>query len=148
MVAKDYENLQEEVQDMRKLTKKFRIMYKDAIQEIKDLNNEHTSEKQELWDTIGDFQKEIALYKAVMREWIQEGEMQKVAMKSSFDEDNKTWQLPFFKVEGRRVNFSKMGAKYGFKEDETATHGGGDSVLGQSRKAPNAVLDSGKRFSL
>lgn len=55
---------------MRKLTKKFRIMYKDAIQEIKDLNTEHTNEKQELWDTIGDFQKETALYKAVMREWI------------------------------------------------------------------------------
>lgn len=75
--------------------------------------------------------------------------MQKVAMRSSYDEDNKTWQLPFFKVESKRVNFSKMGAKYGFKEDETATHAAVDSIIGEgTKKAPNAVLDSGKLFSL
>lgn len=64
---------------MRKLTKKFRVMYKDAIQEIKDLSKEHTLEKQELWDTIGDFQKEVALYKAVLSKWVKEGDLVKLA---------------------------------------------------------------------
>ena len=38
MVESQYHDLQEEVEDMRKLIKSFRVRYKQAIQEIKDLN--------------------------------------------------------------------------------------------------------------
>ena len=49
MVESQYHDLQEEVEDMRKLIKSFRVRYKQAIQEIKDLNQEHCKERQDLF---------------------------------------------------------------------------------------------------
>ena len=46
---------------MRKLIKKFRIKYKQAVNEIKDLNTEHNKEKQDLFETIQEFEKENML---------------------------------------------------------------------------------------
>ncbi len=51
-VERNYQNLQEEVEDMRKLIKKFRLKYKEAVTEIKDLNSEHNRERAELFETL------------------------------------------------------------------------------------------------
>jgi predicted nucleic acid-binding Zn-ribbon protein len=51
-VEKNYQSLQEEVDDMRRLIKKFRLKYKQAVNEIKDLNAEHNKERAELFETI------------------------------------------------------------------------------------------------
>lgn len=37
---------------MRKLIKRFRIKYKEAVNEIKDLNAEHTKERADLFEDI------------------------------------------------------------------------------------------------
>ena len=52
MVERNYHTLQEEVDDMRRLIKKFRLKYKQAVNEIKDLNAEHNRERAELFETI------------------------------------------------------------------------------------------------
>ncbi len=52
LVEKNYQSLQEEVDDMRRLIKKFRLKYKQAVNEIKDLNAEHNKERTELFETI------------------------------------------------------------------------------------------------
>lgn len=44
-----YATLQEEVEQMRELIKNFRVRYKQAVQEIADLNQEHCRERQELF---------------------------------------------------------------------------------------------------
>ena len=49
MVEKNYQSLQEEVEDMRKLIQKLRVKYKQAQSEVHDLNREHNREKQELF---------------------------------------------------------------------------------------------------
>ena len=54
MVEKNYQTLQEEVEDMRRLIKKFRLKYRQAVNEIKDLNAEHNKERTELFETIQD----------------------------------------------------------------------------------------------
>ena len=45
MVEKNYQSLQEEVEDMRKLIKKLRVKYKQGQGEIRDLEREHNREK-------------------------------------------------------------------------------------------------------
>ena len=45
MVENQYQDLQTEVEDMRKLIKNFRHRYKQAVQEINDLNQEHCVER-------------------------------------------------------------------------------------------------------
>jgi ABC-type Mn2+/Zn2+ transport system ATPase subunit len=65
MVEKDYQTLQEAVDDMRKLNKTLRIKYKSAIEEIKDLAEEHNDEKEELLETIRTLEKECGLFKSI-----------------------------------------------------------------------------------
>jgi hypothetical protein len=45
MVEKNYQSLQEEVEDMRKLIQKLRVKYKQAQNEVHDLSREHNREK-------------------------------------------------------------------------------------------------------
>lgn len=44
LVETNYQNLQDEVDDMRKLIKNFRVRYKQAVSEIRDLNEEHAKD--------------------------------------------------------------------------------------------------------
>ena len=48
MVEKNYQDLQEEVTDMRKVLKKLRSRYKQALGEIKDLEKERNVDKEDL----------------------------------------------------------------------------------------------------
>lgn len=66
-VEKNYLTLQDEVEDMRKLIKRFRTKYKQAIDEIKDLNAEHNKERADLFESIQEFQKENLLYKGILK---------------------------------------------------------------------------------
>jgi predicted nucleic acid-binding Zn-ribbon protein len=52
LVETNYQNLQDEVEDMRKLIKNFRVRYKQAVTEINDLNEEHATERAEMFDQI------------------------------------------------------------------------------------------------
>lgn len=52
LVETNYQNLQEEVDDMRKLIKNFRVRYKQAVNEIQDLNEEHAKDQAEYFESI------------------------------------------------------------------------------------------------
>lgn len=52
LVETNYQNLQDEVDDMRRLIKNFRVRYKQAVNEINDLNEEHANERADLFDNI------------------------------------------------------------------------------------------------
>lgn len=52
LVETNYQNLQDEVDDMRKLIKNFRVRYKQAVSEISDLNEEHAKERGEYFEAI------------------------------------------------------------------------------------------------
>lgn len=47
-----YQNVQEEVEQQRKVVKKLRNKYKQAMTEIKDLNREHEIEKESMLEAI------------------------------------------------------------------------------------------------
>lgn len=52
LVEKDYKSLQEEVDEQRQLMKILRTKYKEAVDEIKDLSNEHFQEKEYLLESL------------------------------------------------------------------------------------------------
>lgn len=103
LVEKNYQTLQEEVDDMRKLIKKFRIKYKQAVNEIKDLNAEHNKEKQDLFETLQEYEKENLLYRDIFRTLITDKEINKVLTKCEYDADNKKWSIPMFIIKERAV---------------------------------------------
>ena len=98
MVEKNYQTLQEEVEDMRRLIKKFRLKYRQAVNEIKDLNAEHNKERTELFETIQDQEKDYSLHKQIIRSLVSDKELQKIIAKAEYDADDKKWTLPVFAI--------------------------------------------------
>ena len=70
LVETNYQNLQDEVDDMRKLIKNFRVRYKQAVSEISDLNEEHAKERGEYFEAIQAYEREVSLYKAILKHLI------------------------------------------------------------------------------
>ena len=67
LVETNYQNLQEEVDDMRKLIKNFRVRYKQAVNEIRDLNEEHAKDQTDYFDSLQAYEREISLYKTILK---------------------------------------------------------------------------------
>ncbi|CDW88014.1 kinesin motor domain containing protein [Stylonychia lemnae] len=108
LVEKNYHTLQEEVDDMRKLIKIFRTKYRQAVNEIKDLNTEHNRERAELFENLQDYEKENALYRELMRTLISDSELSKLVNKCDYDPDNKKWDVPLFIIKEKSVQLPKM----------------------------------------
>jgi len=97
MVESQYHDLQEEVEDMRKLIRSFRVRYKQAIQEIKDLNQEHCKERQDLFQNCQDLERDMHLYRDILlKGFISDSDLQNLIQKCTYNEDKKVWVVPRF----------------------------------------------------
>ena len=56
---KHYNNLQDEVEDCRKIIKKLRQKYRTANNELKDIHKENAERNEELLDTVREQAKEL-----------------------------------------------------------------------------------------
>ena len=52
MMEGEYKNIQDEMESKSKMVSKLRKRYKSALQEIKDLESEHQTNKEELLDSV------------------------------------------------------------------------------------------------
>ncbi len=105
LVETNYQNLQDEVEDMRRLIKNFRVRYKQAVTEINDLNEEHALERAEMFDQIQVYDKELQLQKMLLRCVVEPRDIAKLESVCKYDEVNKKWIVPLFTVGQRRVDF-------------------------------------------
>ena len=85
LVETNYQNLEEEAHEMRNFIKNYRIRYKQAVTEIQDLNEEHAREQADLFETIQNFEKEVSLYKAILRNIIDSHDLQRIEAKCTYD---------------------------------------------------------------
>jgi kinesin family protein 3/17 len=108
LVETNYQNLQEEVDDMRKLIKNFRVRYKQAVNEIRDLNEEHAKDQAEYFESVQTYERELALFKSIIMTIIDPKELQKLEQKCSYDEENAKWVVPYFTVGQKQVSFPKL----------------------------------------
>ena len=81
-VEKDYENLEEEVEEQRELIQILREKYRQAIQENKDLVNENYQEKEILMESLREVQQEMELYKAIVTQAFNHEEVDRIVAKS------------------------------------------------------------------
>lgn len=81
---------------MRKLIKKLRLKYKQAATEIKDINQEHSREKQELFSQIKDSEREVVLYRMLLQQFVPSltlGEINTVVANCEYDADSLQWNV-------------------------------------------------------
>lgn len=106
MVERNYQDLSEEVDDMRKVITMLRKRYTQSKAEISDLKAEFATERADLFDSVQSFESEAALYKDVLGKMIDTAEMDKLLSKCRYDIDNRKWEIPFFAVLDKRVFLS------------------------------------------
>lgn len=109
MIEGEYKNLQDEVDTKTKMISKLRKRYKAALQEIKDLEGEHQSSKEELLDSIRFMEWDLDFYKKIVANMLKDDQLMKIKAKSQFDEENKSWVVPAFILKKQEINLPQLG---------------------------------------
>lgn len=110
LVETNYQNLHGEMDDMRQLIKNFRVRYKQAVNEIRDLNEEHAKDQAEFFESQQAYERELTLYKAILKSLIDPKELQKLEKKCSYDSEKKKWTVPLFTINesSKQISFPKL----------------------------------------
>lgn len=87
-------NKQEQFEENSRVLQEIRVRYKGALQEIKDLEEEHQNEHAELINTVRDQQYELLLFKGMLKMILKDHEIEKVRHRSNFEEESQDWNIP------------------------------------------------------
>lgn len=78
------------------------------MNEIRDLNEEHAKEQSEYFETVQAYERELGLYKDILKAIIFPKEQAKLEQKCTYDAENKKWTVPMFDVVEKKINFTKL----------------------------------------
>lgn len=107
MREKEYASMQDELEDLRKLSKQLKVKFKAANAELNDINHEFELEKEEILENCRAKQDENEFLLTVIKKVIQNKIVRKVREKSKYDEINKIWKIPTFVIQEKDVFFPK-----------------------------------------
>jgi kinesin family protein 3/17 len=106
---KHYNNLQEEVEDCRKIIKKLKQKNKVQAQELKDFHKENIEKNEELLDTVREQSKEIDFLNQLVSYLLNEEQLFKIKEKTNWNEEQQKWKLPPFQLKKKEIAFPKLG---------------------------------------
>lgn len=105
---KQYANMQDELEDLRKVSKQLKVKCKAANSELNDINHEFELEKEEILENFRAKEVENEFLLTVAKRIIPNQDVRKIKEKSKFDEINKIWKFPNFVIQEKNVFFPKI----------------------------------------
>lgn len=108
VAEKKYASLQEEVEAQRRIISTLKKKYKEATNEIKDLEREHELNKEEMLDTIRVLEKENQINRAIMAYMVSPSEYDKLRGAARWRDDRNEYVVPPFVVRAKQVKFPKI----------------------------------------
>lgn len=75
------------------------------MDEIKDLDQEHERNREDLLDTIRDNERDLKLYKGLVKMLMPEEDVQKVFKRCLWNESEGEWTIPPFLYKHKKVQF-------------------------------------------
>lgn len=108
-IEKNYKSLNEEVEEMKARFREIKTKYVANLQELKDIQNEHEDEKEELLDTIREQEKEAKKYQAVLAVLMTQEQIDHVINNSEWNEEKKEWIVPYFTYKEKNMGLPKLG---------------------------------------
>jgi len=108
MKENKYQNLQEEVEDLRKVVKKLRSKYKGTAIEVQDLYHEHEEERETLLESIRSKERECDFLYKIFNYILPPGQLRNIKQRSDFDETNQEWHVPSFVLQSSKTNLPKL----------------------------------------
>ena len=152
MVSKNYQSLQEEVDDMREVMTKLRERYRASLNEIRDLQEEHERGREDLLETIREQEREAMLQAEILAKVFYPEELLKLRDKAKWNTNKGRWKVPEFFLKEKQVSLPTLSNARGINEAEKE---GRDIVYaskespGNSRKMPRgSSREHGKRNAL
>jgi len=106
---KIYNNIQDEVDDCRKIIKKLKQKNKVYQTELKDIHRENADKNEELLDTVREQAKELDFLNQVSGFLLTEENLYKIKEKTEWDEERRKWKLAPFIIKQKEVSFPKLG---------------------------------------
>ncbi|CAD8202494.1 unnamed protein product [Paramecium octaurelia] len=103
-----YQNVQEEVEKLRKVIKYLRKKLEEATIEQKDLKQEVEYQKEDMLETIRSQQREIKLYAGIVKMMLSQNELESIQAASDWDEDAQEYKIPPFNFKAKKVNFPSL----------------------------------------
>ncbi len=91
-INRTFTSLQQEVDFKTKKLKKYFAKYQSLKQEIKDLNDSNTKERQELEQTQTDLQRDLKLRQLIIENFIPLDEREKLNNRFYYDPDEGAWK--------------------------------------------------------
>jgi myosin heavy subunit len=118
MVERQYKDLQEEVDENRKIIKELRMRYVAAIQEIEDIKKENQDNNEDNLITIREQASEIEFYQKLVKNLLKPEEVVQIKARSKHYDDG--WTVPPFVLKKHELNFPKLsrGKARGLVDDE------------------------------
>ena len=91
-----YNSLQEEVEEQRKIIKKLRQKYKQAESELLAVTRDQNDNRAELTDTIREQEKDLDFFNSIVGMMLKDGEMYRLKEKIEYDFESGKWRVPPF----------------------------------------------------
>lgn len=107
-IEKNYKSLNEEVDEMKVRFKEIKNKYVANLQELKDIQNEHEDEKEDLLDTIREQEKEIKKFSAILAMLMTPDQIDHIVNNSEWNEEKKEWHVPYFTYKEKNMGLPKL----------------------------------------
>jgi len=108
---KKYQNLNEEVEALRKKNAESEENLKNAMCEIKDLQHEQELDKEDLLQTIRVIEQENKFLTKIVQNILNKGELERLKAKAQWNEEKNEYVIKPFILKGKTINFPKLNAK-------------------------------------
>ncbi|CDW81221.1 kinesin motor domain containing protein [Stylonychia lemnae] len=103
-----FENLQDEVEEQRRIIEKLKHRNRYADSEIEDLKNEFEYQREDLLESVRDQQKELEFQNEVIKAMLKDYEVQKLRNRAKYDDNNNKWVLPAFFIKEKEIHLPKI----------------------------------------
>ena len=106
-----YQSLSEEVEALRKKNKEISENLKNAENEIKDLQQEQETEKEDFLQTIRVTELENKFLTKIVENILNKGELDKLKNKARWDDEKNEYLIKPFVLKGKSITFPKLNMK-------------------------------------
>jgi len=114
-VEHEYKNIQEEIKEKEVIIGRLEDIYKENINEINDLKEEYQAEKDVLLNEVREQYKEIEFYKKLVESVMSEKDLEEIRRKSLCDDEDNTWKIPLFLLQGKQIIIPRLPKSKGKK---------------------------------
>ena len=119
LMEEQYSSLQDEVEVKTRKLKKLWTKYQAAKSEIKDLNEEFQSEREDMLDTIRELTRQLKLKQLVLDNFVPPDEQAKLDRRAQWSDENDEWWLPRLEFAGNQLRPRRPVSASGLRRPET-----------------------------